>query len=110
MPDADPLSNLILALAICGVLLLLVLLILWRVSARLGRIEAMLLSQSKSRSDSAAEAPSAAETSPGGAFQSFLGEDPARRELPKSEQFTAYRRWRQDKGMNWSKPADEVGH
>lgn len=46
--------------------------------------------------------PSHAETSAGGAFEAFLGEDSARRALPKAEQFSAYRKWRQEKGMNWS--------
>ena len=38
----------------------------------------------------------------GGAFEDFLHEDPARRRLPKREQFAAYRLWRQEKGLNWS--------
>ena len=46
--------------------------------------------------------PSHAETSAGGAFEAFLGEDAARRAMPKAEQFSAYRKWRQEKGMNWS--------
>ena len=35
-------------------------------------------------------------------FSKFLEEDPARAELPKREQFEAFRRWRQEKGYNWS--------
>jgi hypothetical protein len=38
-------------------------------------------------------------------FDAFLAEDPARRELPKKEQFAAFRRWRAEKGMNWRAPA-----
>jgi hypothetical protein len=34
-------------------------------------------------------------------FEVFLNEDPARRELPKKEQFAAFRRWREDQGLNW---------
>lgn len=34
-------------------------------------------------------------------FDRFLAEDPARRALPKKEQFAAYRRWREEKGLNW---------
>ncbi len=34
-------------------------------------------------------------------FNVFLDEDPARRELPKKEQFAAFRRWREERGMNW---------
>ena len=47
-------------------------------------------------------APSLAECSAGGAFETFLNEDPERKTLSKSEQFAAYRRWRQENGMNWS--------
>jgi hypothetical protein len=41
-----------------------------------------------------------------GAFEIFLEENPARRNLPKNEQFTAFRRWRAEKGLNWRAPAD----
>lgn len=34
-------------------------------------------------------------------FAEFLEEDPARRELPKKEQFAEFRRWRDKKGLNW---------
>lgn len=34
-------------------------------------------------------------------FEVFLEEDPARRELPKKEQFAAFRRWREEHGLNW---------
>lgn len=43
-----------------------------------------------------------AETLTGGAFDAFLSEDAARRAMTKAEQFSAYRKWRQEKGMNWS--------
>ena len=36
------------------------------------------------------------------AFDQFLGEDPERLKLSKTEQFAAYREWRKMKGMNWS--------
>jgi hypothetical protein len=48
--------------------------------------------------------PSSAETSAGGAFETFLSEDPARRKLAKAEQFAEYRKWRQENGLNWSNP------
>ncbi|MBK1884344.1 hypothetical protein JIN85_18140 [Luteolibacter pohnpeiensis] len=48
------------------------------------------------------EAPSGIETSPGGAFEAFLEEDPSRKLLKKSDQFKAYRKWRQANGLNWS--------
>lgn len=34
-------------------------------------------------------------------FEIFLEEDPARRELPKKEQFAAFRAWRGEQGLNW---------
>lgn len=43
----------------------------------------------------------------GGPFDEFLSEDPGRRALSKSEQFAAYRAWRQAKGLNWSKADGE---
>ncbi len=39
-------------------------------------------------------------------FAAFLEEDPARRELPKREQFAAFRKWREDKGLNWKAPGE----
>lgn len=39
-------------------------------------------------------------------FALFLAEDPSRRNLPKKEQFAAFRRWREEKGMNWKPPAE----
>ena len=34
-------------------------------------------------------------------FQEFLDEDPQRKDLPKKEQFAAFRKWRSEKGLNW---------
>ncbi|RYD20022.1 MAG: hypothetical protein EOP88_16710 [Verrucomicrobiaceae bacterium] len=105
MPETNTLA--ILLYCCFGLLITLFILVL-RISGKLNRLES-LISQSKSRSASApapaepvSGAPSAAETSPGGAFEAFLAEDSSRRELTKSEQFAAYRQWRQEKGMNWS--------
>jgi hypothetical protein len=36
-------------------------------------------------------------------FQEYLDEDPARRDLPKKEQFDGFRKWRDEKGLNWGK-------
>lgn len=41
-------------------------------------------------------------------FAEFLAEDPARRDLPKKEQFAAFRRWREDKGLNWKNPSGSI--
>lgn len=98
MPDAE--SPLLLNLLITTVgLLVLLILFAWSMSRRLARIERSLL---KPKPQSDPLPPSTAETSTGGAFEAFLSEDPARHDLPKGEQFTAYRKWRQEKGLNWS--------
>ena len=83
------------------VMLLLVLTLIVRILGRLSRLE-LLIRQTAGRHEVVEAGPSAAETSAGGAFEAFLSEDPNRRNLPKGEQFSAYRRWRQDNGMNWS--------
>lgn len=98
--DATPMMPLLIYIAL-GLLLLLLLLTGW-LGVRIGRIEKSLAKFS-SRPDPAPDSqPPAIETQPGGAFEAFLAEDPERRKLPKSEQFAAYRRWRQEKGLNWS--------
>jgi len=80
-------------------LLVLLIFVSWNISRRLARIERRLAPWQASSDPTP---PSAAETSAGGAFEAFLSEDPARRNLPKGEQFAAYRKWRQEKGLNWS--------
>jgi hypothetical protein len=87
-------------LGVCLALLVLAVLLVFRISARLRRLEELLTAAM--RGDSGTEEPSVAETSPGGAFEAFLKEDPAHREGTKAEQFAAYRDWRRQKGMNWS--------
>ena len=39
-------------------------------------------------------------------FAVFLEENPARRELPKKEQFSEFRKWREAKGLNWKAQED----
>lgn len=94
-------DTLVLLAGIALVLLLVLTLLAWSIARRLRRIEDMLAGRSAPQ-DSHESAPTAAESAAGGAFETFLGEDPARRTLPKAEQFAAYRRWRQEKGLNWS--------
>lgn len=94
-------STVVILLWSCAGLLVLVLLLIFQISGRLSRIERHV-AQDGSHPETAGQAPSAAETSPGGAFETFLNDDPGRRELTKGEQFKAYRRWRQENGMNWS--------
>jgi hypothetical protein len=99
-PEID-LSTLVILLGACVGLLTLVLLVILQISSRLARLE-KLGSQADKRPSSSETGPTSAETSAGGAFEIFLSEDPSRRKLPKGEQFSAYRQWRQEKGMNWS--------
>lgn len=99
MPETDfPMIQNLLVAAVC--LLVLLILLGWGISRRLARIERRLDECTTPVTEAAP--PSAVETSAGGAFETFLSEDPARRALPKSEQFAAYRKWRQEQGLNWS--------
>lgn len=109
-----PLSITILAYIATGALIL-ILLLLFNIHARLGIVAAKLSSRS-SRSVSVkipveetekTENPKASEPEPGTLFDEFLKEDPERRSMPKKEQFKAYRKWRADKGLNWSPPPEE---
>jgi hypothetical protein len=47
--------------------------------------------------------PNLVEAATGTHFEEFLNEEPERRKLAKNEQFKAYRAWRSEKGLNWSK-------
>ncbi len=102
MPESG-LSTVVILLAVCAGLLFLLLLVGLRVAGRLGRIE-LQLGRSGDADDRALREALAKVPEPerGGAFEEFLSEDPARRSLPKAEQFAAYRQWRQEKGLNWS--------
>lgn len=102
MPDSEGPSLVFQLLCYAGLLILVMNLFLgFRILSRLKRLERQLEESSKG-SEPVAATPSQAETSPGGAFEAFLAEDPGRRNLSKAEQFSAYRQWRQEKGMNWS--------
>ncbi len=100
MPELTSSTGVILLAALLGVGLLG---LLWvaGISRTLLRIERRLAEQSSS-ARGAELPPSSSETSAGGAFETFLSEDPARRKLTKAEQFAEYRKWRQENGLNWS--------
>lgn len=86
-------------------LLVILLMLLLGISRRLARMERRLAETvSRDEADQSSASAAAAEISAGGAFETFLNEDTARRLLPKNEQFAAYRRWRQENGLNWSNP------
>ena len=101
MPSSETPLALILLWSCLALLVLLVGLV-FRLSRKIDRLGSPARRLEEPR-ETRADAPTAAETSPGGAFEEFLNEDPARRELTKSEQFAAFRQWRHEKGMNWSK-------
>lgn len=95
-----PVSILIL-LSCCVGLLLVALVSIYKIFKKLARIE-NLLSHNAGYPEVVELTSSSGETPGGGAFEAFLNEDASRRALTKSEQFAAYRQWRQEKGMNWS--------
>ncbi len=100
MQDANGAT--IVNLLIAGVgLMALIVLCMVGLMRRLGRVERSLvewLKRNPARELSSLPEDSAAS----GLFESFLNEDPSRRNLPKSEQFAAFRQWRQEHGLNWS--------
>lgn len=100
MPEFTSSTVVILLASILGMALM-VLLILVGISRSLLRIERRL-AENPIPVRGAELPPSSAETSAGGAFETFLSEEPARRKLSKAEQFAEYRKWRQENGLNWS--------
>lgn len=91
-------------LGLLAVLNLLALVLLVRLSSRVSRLARALapVPEVVPEREAREEIPAAS----AGAFEAFLAEDPARRELPKKDQFAAFRRWRAEKGLNWRAPAD----
>lgn len=100
VPDIPSSTVVILLGSILGMLVL-----MWFALHGLGRILIRIerrLVELQTRDGLGDERLSAVENPGGGAFETFLAEDPARRQLPKKEQFAAYRKWRQENGLNWS--------
>jgi hypothetical protein len=100
MPDGPELLPFTILVSACVGLLFLMLFVLFRMNARLGKLELLLSVKKDAESVESPEVYS--ETVRGGPFEAFLEEDPSRRLLTKKEQSAAYRKWRQDMGMNWS--------
>lgn len=86
---------LVVAIAMLGILLLIGLAIL----KCLGRLEIQMRSSQVAQPELHKDG---REDGSGGAFEAFLSEDPNRLALSKSEQFAEFRKWRKEKGMNWS--------
>lgn len=98
----EPAASWVVILLSCGLALLGVLLVpLIGIFRCLARIERRLAADERHAS---ASHPAAGDSASGGAFETFLNEEPGCRMLAKSEQFAAYRRWRQQHGLNWSNP------
>jgi hypothetical protein len=87
--------------------LLLILFLLILINSKLSALSAKLSQTNHSAGigadEDADETPGYVEVHAGTHFEEFLNEDPERRLLPKKEQFKAYRAWRTEKGLNWSK-------
>lgn len=100
MPES--VSTVVILLSACVGMLFLLVLVALRIGGRLVRIERVLMRQKDEDGGLRDSLPPLPEAEAGGAFDEFLREDPARRRMVKSEQFAAYRQWRQDRGMNWT--------
>jgi len=98
-----PLSITILCYIATGVLIV-ILLMLVRINWRLAVLAAKLGRTNRSAKLEESDAlPNIVEAPAGTHFEEFLNEDPQRLSLTKKEQFKAYRAWRTEKGLNWSK-------
>jgi hypothetical protein len=96
-------ETIMVSLLAVGVLFLFMLLLaVVRAGGCLQRIQRALEARETTHPVTAAEPTPKPATDVG--FKKFLAEDPARRKLPKREQFEAYRKWRRAKGLNWSQP------
>ena len=103
MPEFTfPLSIIVLAY-IATAILLVIMILLFRMNGRITALSAKLGRNSRAAklTEPGAE-PNVAKADSGSTFEKFLKEDPERRSLTKKEQFKAYRKWRSDKGLNWS--------
>jgi hypothetical protein len=84
--------------------LIVILILLFRINTKLTYLSAKLSRSGRSAKLEAPEAaPNVVEAGSGTHFEEFLNEDAQRRSLTKKEQFKAYRIWRAEKGLNWTK-------
>lgn len=99
------LFTLTILVSVCAGLLLILTIAVFIAISRLGSVQRLLMAQ-KGKSSRAeeplAERNDVADAIAGGQFERFLNEDPARKLLTKKEQSTAFRKWRQQQGMNWT--------
>jgi len=86
------------------ILLIAILVLLLQINAKLSLLTFKITKPSRPHSTAteSEETDHQTDVSPGSLFETFLKEDPKRRLLSKKEQFTAYRNWRSEKGLNWN--------
>ena len=85
-------------------LLFLIFLLLLIINSKLSNLSTKLTRNTRStKVEDAAAPPTPVSVASGTHFEEFLNEDPERRKLAKKEQFNAYRKWRAERGLNWSK-------
>lgn len=103
MPEADH-TIVFTLLYVCLGLMLVLLLGIYMVLSRLAHLERLLAGRTADSREVEviSERGPVIESRQGGQFDRFLEEDPARKLLSKKEQSTAFRKWRQEHGMNWS--------
>ena len=82
-------------------LLFVILLLLFRINVQLAKLS-IRLSKSSRSSKLAEPEPQHTEAEPDTPFEEFLNEDMQRRSLSKKDQSEAYRKWRSEKGLNWT--------
>lgn len=83
--------------------LLIIMILMFRMNGRIAALSSKLSRSSRSvKLEESDAAPNVAEVGAGTHFEEFLNEDRHRRSLSKKEQFKAYRKWRAEKGLNWS--------
>ncbi len=102
-------DNVMIAIWSCAGLLSVMIIQLVRISWRLSRLEKYIhgtqhYSEKEMSLPTKSEFAQVSDLSSSSAFEEFLNEEPSRRELTKVEQFRNFRKWRQEKGLNWSKP------
>jgi hypothetical protein len=114
MPEEIPVTAILVLLSVNVGLVAILFFVVLGLRGKIKRLEQLLVSRRKgdpavSEKASAGEVTSPEteesntwDVSPGGPFDRFLSEDPSRRNLAKKEQSIAYRKWRQQNGLNWS--------
>ncbi|WP_193214439.1 hypothetical protein [Luteolibacter marinus] len=95
------------ALGLLAALQIILLIALLRLSAKVSRLFRLIASPVPPASQELADRKEAGQEQ-SRRFEEFLAEDPGRRDLPKKEQFAAFRRWRDERGLNWKNPGDSA--